>query len=373
MVVLLVLALLVVSAAATSCGSNANPLSRLRWSDADPAWSSGGRRIAFDRVGQGQWLRAIFVTAAAGGRARRLTPLGTDARSPSWSPNGHEVLFVSNLVTKLGVYSDDAELTVINANGKSERLLDQTFACSDSSWSPDGRWIAYDAGDCSGMQGGSTDLELISPKGTDWRPIPSSHGAVAFGWSPDAKKLAFACSNNNLCVFSLRTGLVRSLTHYPPTGAAIISVAWSPDGKRIAYISGTGGSYQPDYHSWVIDASGHNNHRLPLAQEDGGAVFLWLPHHPDTLIASLGLDSPVYLVRGDGREKRVLRADSPGSDDPVPSPNGHELLWVRWQISLNRTKSAIFLATLHGRARQLTQTTAGPSGVGRARRTGLTP
>jgi Tol biopolymer transport system component len=359
--VCLALAVVGILAVATACSSSSasDPLARLRWSDEDPAWSPDGRWIAFDsdRVSQGQTLKGIFVTGANGTDTRRLTPPGTDAEFPAWSPDGRQILYVSNLVSTGGSYSGDAAIALIRADGKRIKPLSSTGSCSDASWSPDGRWIAFDRGGC-GSQQSAVSLDLIAADGKNARRIRFSGNSQTFGWSPDSRKLAFDCFDGDLCVLNVRDEVVRRLTHRASGDPfeGITSIAWSPDGRQIAYIHGTGGSYQPDYDSWVIDANGRKDHRLPRFGEGNASYLLWLPHHADTLLAAGDAGGPFYLVRSDGHGKHDLRAYSDGSwDSPDPSPDGRKFVFVRWDNS--GKKSALFVANIHGLALQLTQAT----------------
>jgi Tol biopolymer transport system component len=62
---------------------------------ADPVWSPDGTRLAFD-VASGGGSTPIFVIAAAGGTAKAITPDSLVAGSPSWSPDGHTIVFGDN-------------------------------------------------------------------------------------------------------------------------------------------------------------------------------------------------------------------------------------------------------------------------------------
>jgi Tol biopolymer transport system component len=92
-----------------------------------PTWSPDGREIAFERDVTDD-DRAIWVMAADGTRARRLTHPhgGAIDHEPAWSPDGKQVAFQRNY-----------DLWVVDVETGSERRLAR-FA-DYPSWSPDGR------------------------------------------------------------------------------------------------------------------------------------------------------------------------------------------------------------------------------------------
>jgi TolB protein len=58
-----------------------------------PAWSPGGELVAFHR-GQGK-TSEIFVVRSDGTGEKRLTNDGFADQSPSWSPDGTKITFLS--------------------------------------------------------------------------------------------------------------------------------------------------------------------------------------------------------------------------------------------------------------------------------------
>ena len=66
--------------------------------EADVAWSADSRRIAFSTKRDGDEVEQIYVLdVAAGGEAARATNVSTGARSPQFSPDGSQLLFVSTV------------------------------------------------------------------------------------------------------------------------------------------------------------------------------------------------------------------------------------------------------------------------------------
>jgi dipeptidyl aminopeptidase/acylaminoacyl peptidase len=138
------------------------------------------------------------VRASDGGDPVRLTH-GHDA-SPHFSPDGTEVSF---LRTREGVSPPGSgALFVIQADGAGlRRITPWGFAFLDQSWSPDGRWIAF--------QRPYGQLYLVHPDGTELHRIPvvlpPGAGALNPAWSPDGTEIAFSLTRDGAAnVYTVR-------------------------------------------------------------------------------------------------------------------------------------------------------------------------
>jgi Tol biopolymer transport system component len=350
---------LVTALVASGCGSTSGQsgLGRLRWEDADPAWSPDSRQIAFDstRASRDGNLWGVYVIRARGGRPRRVTPLGTDAEDPAWSPDGRSLIYASNLGTAGGSISEHAWLSIIPLrSGNRPRRIVSIESCSEFAWSPTSRWLAVARGDCGGGSPvGSWSLYLIRPNGSGLHELPLSRLSDSLGWSPDGTRVAYDCFEGQLCVYDVSNGSVRQFTHLPSEPfQAVTSIDWSPDGKRIAYIQGTGGSYEPDYHSWIIDADGRRNHRLPRFGEGSPFLLTWIPSRPGWLLASGDVGAHLYIVRSDARIKHDLALTTgPFEGSATVAPDGRTIAYNEY----GKAGSALFVASVSGQPRRVTQ------------------
>jgi hypothetical protein len=106
---------------------------------------------------------------------------GTDGydSSPSWSPDGQQLVFATR-------QDGHSTISIIDADGSHRHLLAKH--ASSPAWSPDGRVIAYES---------ACGVKLISPSGRDVTPGRHS-GCHSFGmrgvpvWSPDGKQIAIS-------------------------------------------------------------------------------------------------------------------------------------------------------------------------------------
>ena len=83
-------------------GGNQRRLTNNRGRDFSPSWSPNGKRIAFmsDRDGHvhakhGWSTYEIYVMDADGGNQQNITNDRNDDRNPSWSPDGKRIVFTS--------------------------------------------------------------------------------------------------------------------------------------------------------------------------------------------------------------------------------------------------------------------------------------
>ena len=111
---------------------NGSGLRRLIAAATDPAWSPDGKRIAFVRNGQ------IYTATAAGTGIRRLTRTRSTDFEPSWSPDGKRLVF-SSLHRYKNQAKDDQRLSVVNIDGTGLREITDTnplFWADAPDWQP---------------------------------------------------------------------------------------------------------------------------------------------------------------------------------------------------------------------------------------------
>lgn len=118
-------------------GSNQARLSYNIAGEHSPTWSPDGARIAFisNRDGKGE----IYVMDADGSNQTRLTHNDVYDGSPVWSPDGAQIAFTSS---QGGCICQ--EIYVMNADGSGQtRLTHNKVGDSYPTWSPDSTQIAF--------------------------------------------------------------------------------------------------------------------------------------------------------------------------------------------------------------------------------------
>ena len=154
--------------------------------------------------------------------------------SPSWSPSGNELAYVSFESRKPVVYIHDI------ASGKRRVLANFKGSNSAPAWSPDGKSLAITL-----SRDGGSQLFLIDAKGGDPKRLTQSSGIDTEPvFSADGSAIYFVSDRGGSPqIYRTPTmgGPVQRVTF---TGSYNISPSLSPDGRWLAFISRVGAAYK---------------------------------------------------------------------------------------------------------------------------------
>jgi len=203
----------------------------------DPVLSPDGSRAAFTALGD------LWVADLMSGQLRNMTDNQWVALSPSWSPDGRQLAYVSDESGRANIWLMDV------VSGQSRQLTNEQLRTNMPVWSPDGTRLAY-----------LSDIE-----GNDFRTV-------------------FDTATIN--VADVRTGSV-SVISDPTFGPS--APAWSPDGSMIAIYKRLplNSRFREGYNAiYMISASGSGESR-------------WVTPHEDRSLGRRQFNRPAWSVNGD--------------------------------------------------------------------------
>jgi Tol biopolymer transport system component len=152
---------------------------------------------------------------------------------PVWSPDGNRIIFGSN---KKGTY--DLYVKPSNGTGNEELLVESNTSKFATSWSPDGRYVAYNVTSADKRR-----VEVwVLPLFGDRKPFPFLQADFNVGqarFSPDGRWMAYVADESgrvNVYVTPFPEG--KGKWQVSADGGSM--PRWRRDSKEIFYLSGTG-------------------------------------------------------------------------------------------------------------------------------------
>jgi Tol biopolymer transport system component len=251
------------------------PLTRDDAVNLEPRWSPDGTRIVYVSTAMGGRFHIWLFHLQDGKPVERnhaIQQLTVETRtdqpryyygsvdheiSPTWSPDGKEIIFVSN---RGHLYGTGGFWRMKAEPGAEPREIhkEETTWRARPEWSPDGKRVLYSS--YHGRQW--HQLWLTTPDGGD--PFPISYGDydnTGARWSPDGKRIAFISNrdgNTSLWIQEVIGGQQRQLIanerkYQRPMGKLRITVldaAGRPTPARVSVTGANGLAYAPD-NAWM--------------------------------------------------------------------------------------------------------------------------
>ena len=280
--------------------------------DTRPQWSPDGKSIAFlsSREGENQ----IYLIAAKGGTAKKITSISTGADNERWSPDGKWLAFTSSVYPDC---SDDAcNRARDEAMDKSKvktRIYDHLLFRHWLHWSEGKRSHLFLVAAGSGI---AIDLTPHA----DYDVPPDERGdANDIAFSPDGKEICFTAvtdrpeaisTNGDLFLVPTAGGEPKRITTNPGFDG---HPAYSPDGRFIAYHSQKTPEYESDrWRLMLYDRARRDSAEVADSFDRSVDEILWARDSKNIFFtAENELEQPVYQVSAaPGSAPREVLKDS---------------------------------------------------------------
>ncbi|MCG8430845.1 MAG: hypothetical protein MJA29_06715 [Candidatus Omnitrophica bacterium] len=228
----------------------------------------GTGRIAFCSLHGDYWQ--VWMTDAEGTNPRVLTDSAVDKRYPSFSPDGTEIAYVTNI----------GELWIMDSGGKNKRYIPLPVGCFNPKWSPDGKKLIF-AEYVNIFHSNSkiwiVDLETHKLQKVAYRPFLQYSPA----WAPDGRSIIFV-DGPELFAQEVRRYILDDGDTFKVSDSTVFVYEAQPSflGKtdRVLYASNREGNYD----IWVTveddylpqNLTRHPAHDIyPVSSLDGNTVF----------------------------------------------------------------------------------------------------
>lgn len=281
--------------------------------------SPDGTKLAFNSNYTGTYQ--IYVQNIEPFAPKLVLAAEDDLQTPSYSPNGQEVVYSVKFADKTG------ELRILNLSDQQSRLLLKTSSGNNyPRWSPDGNWIAFHQ-----EVGGKWDIFKVRKDGTDLTKLTDHPASDSLpNWFPDGTGLIFRTTRNGDASLSEIYRMNAEGSEQIPLKIEKGYLGWSaisPDGASLVYSCNRqqlrGGILN------LCTASADGSNERILLERSGDNVHSAFSADGKRLVFVANSDgnSEIYTMNADGTNPLRLTRNPAADSNPAFSPDGKRIIF----------------------------------------------
>ena len=203
---------------------NGNRLTTQPGADMAPIWDASGERLTYTQAVPDDFAIVQVSVDGASEAPQPLSELGGIGFPSSWSPDGRYLAYVV-----IGV-AGDSDIRLFDIEGEDAPLVATAFDERDPEIAPNGQWIAY-----TSDRSGRSEVYVTS------FPIPGATATVSSGggfhpvWSPTGDRLFYRTDRQVVAIEVMgdgRFGMPQPLFEAPVVGGFMRAYDVAPDGER---------------------------------------------------------------------------------------------------------------------------------------------
>jgi dipeptidyl aminopeptidase/acylaminoacyl peptidase len=323
--------------------------------DSSPSWSPDGKTLAFLSARDG--TSQVYLLSMEGGEAKKLTKLSTGADLFHWSPDGKTIAFTSAVYVDCKDDPCDARRDEEKEKSKVKaRIYDYLLYRHWDHWSEGKRSHLFVM-----PADGSAAARDLTP-GADYDVPPDERSTSAdFNFSPDSREICFTAvtdkveatsTNGDLFVVQVAGGESKRITTQQGFDG---NPVYSPDGHAIAYHAQLTAGYESDkWRVMLYDRQTGKSGNLTESFDRSATDLAWSPDSKTIyFLAENETLQPVYAMeaRAGATPKKLLDGFN---TEFAFSSDGKTLVTTRTSLTL---PSEVFVSSADGSAlKQLTHT-----------------
>ena len=320
-------------------------------SDHSPTWSPDGKQVAFISKRNNDEAGNIYLLPVDGGEAKKLTDSKTDLSSPIWTKDGRYILCLSRVLPENK--KDLENRTEKELPECKARTIDRLLFRQWDSWLGDERNHLFLVNCADGT------MKDVTPGDYDIPPVSLS-SAHDIDVSPDGKEICFVrndapvpalSTNHDIFVLDIESLTEKKITVNPALDG---QPRYSPDGRYIAYTAMKKPGYEADREVLILYDRRLKTH-TPLTEPLDRSVtqILWAPNSKTIYFTTPDEGhSSIYHVDLKGNFKRITKEGF--NISLAITPKEDSLIFLR---SYNHMPYELFSMSLKGKQRKTVQLT----------------